>query len=221
MVDHDLDIDVPYEELAANVPEDELRRTFPDYDWDGTGECNGITLESDWSVSYHKSIFKGIPCYYVDHSRIEHIFLPEDAQVTSSNITRKDTVGWAVQKLHLATDQMGLFEPKQQLNADPVNVERVATVLAAMLLDDTHDESEYVAKDRAIKKTLAELKQIKDEVRYQGNIGALITSKFTTVQKHPEHGYAWRINEEDREKVLEIERRDALDRLRSLMKEVL
>jgi hypothetical protein len=31
-------------------------------------------LENDFAVSYHKSVWRGIPCFYVQHSRIEYIF---------------------------------------------------------------------------------------------------------------------------------------------------
>jgi hypothetical protein len=38
----------------------------------GYGPWFGITR--DWHVSYHKSVYRGVPCYYLQHSRIEHIF---------------------------------------------------------------------------------------------------------------------------------------------------
>jgi hypothetical protein len=38
----------------------------------GYGPWLGIT--SDWHVSYHKSVFRGVPCYYLRHSHIEYIF---------------------------------------------------------------------------------------------------------------------------------------------------
>ena len=34
-----------------------------------------LTLANDYAVSFHKSTFKGQPCYYIDHSCIEHVFL--------------------------------------------------------------------------------------------------------------------------------------------------
>jgi len=33
-----------------------------------------LKLRADWAVSYHKGVFEGRPCYYMDHSRIEYIF---------------------------------------------------------------------------------------------------------------------------------------------------
>jgi mRNA degradation ribonuclease J1/J2 len=34
----------------------------------------GLTMASDWAVSYFKSTFNGRPCVYVRWSAIEHIF---------------------------------------------------------------------------------------------------------------------------------------------------
>lgn len=34
----------------------------------------GLTMASDWHVSYHKSVFRGVPCIYFRWSGIEHIF---------------------------------------------------------------------------------------------------------------------------------------------------
>ena len=35
----------------------------------------GLTLKDDWHVSYHKSTYAGLPCYYVRHSAIEYIWV--------------------------------------------------------------------------------------------------------------------------------------------------
>ncbi len=37
----------------------------------------GLTLRNDWHVSYHKSRYDGKPCYYLQWSGIEHIFMEE------------------------------------------------------------------------------------------------------------------------------------------------
>lgn len=34
----------------------------------------GLALSNDWHVSFHKSVYRGRPCYYARHSAIEHIF---------------------------------------------------------------------------------------------------------------------------------------------------
>ena len=59
-----------------------LRRHCADLDdWARTmsyavGAERGLHLDKDWAVSYHKSRYDGRPCYYIDHSRIEHIWTP-------------------------------------------------------------------------------------------------------------------------------------------------
>jgi hypothetical protein len=35
----------------------------------------GLPYQEDWHLTYWKSNFEGKPCYYVDHSRIEYIFV--------------------------------------------------------------------------------------------------------------------------------------------------
>lgn len=39
------------------------------------GSEGGLKLRNDWHVSYHKSVFRGQPCYYLRHSAIEYIFV--------------------------------------------------------------------------------------------------------------------------------------------------
>jgi hypothetical protein len=38
----------------------------------------GLRLANDWAVRFYKSKFCGQPCYYMDHSAIDHIFLHTD-----------------------------------------------------------------------------------------------------------------------------------------------
>lgn len=35
----------------------------------------GLTMAGDWSVSYHKSTFKGRPCWFFRWSAIEYVFV--------------------------------------------------------------------------------------------------------------------------------------------------
>ena len=35
----------------------------------------GLTMAADWHVSYHRSHWKGVRCYYFRHSAIEYYFL--------------------------------------------------------------------------------------------------------------------------------------------------
>jgi len=38
----------------------------------------GLTLKNDYAVSFHKSKYKGKPCYYVRWSAIEYIWVLEE-----------------------------------------------------------------------------------------------------------------------------------------------
>lgn len=38
------------------------------------GSERGLHLKDDWAVSFHKSHYKGKPCYYIRHSAIEYIW---------------------------------------------------------------------------------------------------------------------------------------------------
>lgn len=50
-----------------------------------TGREVGLHLKDDWHVSYHKSTFQGMPCYYMRHSAIEYVFIrPEDMNAKKS-----------------------------------------------------------------------------------------------------------------------------------------
>lgn len=62
--------EITYSELLEYVNQDALLEVFPFY-----RECQpSLTLKTDWAVSYYKSTFRGDPCVFVDHSRIEYIF---------------------------------------------------------------------------------------------------------------------------------------------------
>ena len=67
--------EIDYDELVEAVGIDELRRFFPEYDWDQTGD--GLTLKDDWSVTYHRSLYRGFPCMVVGHSGIDYIWIKE------------------------------------------------------------------------------------------------------------------------------------------------
>jgi hypothetical protein len=34
-----------------------------------------LTLEDDWHVTYRRSFYRGVPCYYIQHSGIEYIWI--------------------------------------------------------------------------------------------------------------------------------------------------
>jgi len=35
----------------------------------------GVDLRKDWHVHFYKSKYKGKPCYFMDHSSIEHVYV--------------------------------------------------------------------------------------------------------------------------------------------------
>ena len=52
-------------------------------DWErsmsyATGRQRGLHLKDDWAVHFYKSRYDGAPCYYIDHSRIEHVWTRRD-----------------------------------------------------------------------------------------------------------------------------------------------
>lgn len=71
---------------ARDVTYDTMRRTVGDafvevqrelnYDVPSTPrrERIGLTMRSDWAVSYHRSTYQGRPCLFFRWSHIEHIF---------------------------------------------------------------------------------------------------------------------------------------------------
>ena len=60
-----------------NTYRENVARCFPSYYWGKGGKVNGFRMKDDLHITYYKSFFKGIPCYYVAWSGIEFIFLPE------------------------------------------------------------------------------------------------------------------------------------------------
>lgn len=48
---------------------------FQDYLLDLTGSKKDFI--HDWSISCHRSLFQGVPCFYLRHSGIEHIFVQQ------------------------------------------------------------------------------------------------------------------------------------------------
>jgi hypothetical protein len=69
MTDGASDIETTYAEMAKHC---DLSRFEAEL---GYGEDTGLELKNDWHVSYWKSTYRGCPCYYLDHSRIEYIWV--------------------------------------------------------------------------------------------------------------------------------------------------
>lgn len=42
------------------------------------GRERGLHIARDWSVRYYRSIYRGTPCYFVDWSAIEYIFVENE-----------------------------------------------------------------------------------------------------------------------------------------------
>lgn len=66
---------ITYRTFIKNVAIDHLRTIYPfnTYEW-GSGDKPGLRLKDDWHVRYYRSVYRGIPCYYIDHSAIEYVF---------------------------------------------------------------------------------------------------------------------------------------------------
>lgn len=76
---------ITYETLIQHVSVEELERVFSSYSYRGehhnrfTGELTSpLHIKRDYAVSFWKSTYDGKPCYYVEHSRIEYIFVEEE-----------------------------------------------------------------------------------------------------------------------------------------------
>lgn len=61
--------EISYDQFIQHVDHDHLMEIFPFYD--------GIPLriQDDYSVSFYQSKYEGKECVYVEHSRIEYIFV--------------------------------------------------------------------------------------------------------------------------------------------------
>jgi hypothetical protein len=40
--------------------------------------ASGLRISKDWAVRFYKSVFRGEPCYYMDWSCIDHVYLHQD-----------------------------------------------------------------------------------------------------------------------------------------------
>ena len=69
--------DISWEEFNKHVSNQEIRSIFGNiYDYDDKDNGAGLKFQDDYAVSFHMSFYEGTPCYYLDHSAIEYIFLP-------------------------------------------------------------------------------------------------------------------------------------------------
>lgn len=61
-----------------------VRDQFPDYSYRREylspidhKPTIGFHIKDDWAVGFYKSVYRGVPCYYVQHSGIEYIWIKE------------------------------------------------------------------------------------------------------------------------------------------------
>lgn len=66
---------ITYHTFMEKVGRDIVRTVYPfnTYAWGRNEE--GLRLKDDWHVRYYRSVYKGRPCYYIDHSSIEYVFV--------------------------------------------------------------------------------------------------------------------------------------------------
>jgi len=75
--------DMVYHKLCQDITLDTFRRRVDPTSFSSlqselgyaVGQEKGLHLKDDWAVSYHKSVFRGKPCYYLRWSSIEYIFI--------------------------------------------------------------------------------------------------------------------------------------------------
>ena len=51
-----------------------LERRFGYVDREGNQVCKDLTLASDYTTGFYRSVYRGAPCVYMEHSRTEYIF---------------------------------------------------------------------------------------------------------------------------------------------------
>ena len=71
---------------AINITLETFRRHIKDVDefFRGfsyaIGNERGLHIKDDWCVSFHRSKYRGVRCYYMQHSCIEYVFTEESNQ---------------------------------------------------------------------------------------------------------------------------------------------
>lgn len=62
--------EITWSTLLRHVPIEEIRSIFNWYEYHG----QGLHIKNDWHVTFHKSTYLGVPCYYIQQSGIEYIW---------------------------------------------------------------------------------------------------------------------------------------------------
>ena len=73
-------IRISWRTLIRHVPVDEIRRSFPDYTYNGQVDVGCFHIKDDWSVSFHRSRYRGRWCYYVRWSAIEFVWIDREVR---------------------------------------------------------------------------------------------------------------------------------------------
>lgn len=68
----DQSTEVSAKEFRKNIGDREYKELEKDL---GYGAVPSLNLESDYATSFYKSKYRGQPCYYLEHSAIEYIFV--------------------------------------------------------------------------------------------------------------------------------------------------
>jgi len=66
---------ISYNTFMKYADRESVEATFEGYNWTGR-KSNGLRLKDDYHVHYYKSRWGNLPCVYVVHSAIEHVFIP-------------------------------------------------------------------------------------------------------------------------------------------------
>ena len=77
--------EITWETFIYYVPVEEVKRVFPLYSYHGekfnpnTGQLTAPRhLKDDYGVRFYSSRYDGRPCYFIEHSAIEHVFLQRE-----------------------------------------------------------------------------------------------------------------------------------------------
>jgi hypothetical protein len=71
----DMAKEITFKTLQSHCNKHDMLKFQKNLGYDTGAERGGLRMKNDWAVSYYKSIYKGMPCYYINHSRIEYIFV--------------------------------------------------------------------------------------------------------------------------------------------------
>lgn len=69
--------DISYQTARRAIGAEAMDAWAKEMSYDTGSERGGLRLKNDWHVSYHRSVYDGMPCVYIRHSAIEHIFVEE------------------------------------------------------------------------------------------------------------------------------------------------